>query len=183
MKFLRRIWSRYSKLGRKRKKKQVWRRPKGRDNKMREKRKGYPKTVSVGYIGDKEVKGTIEGKKSIMIRNVKDLEMINKNEIGIIGNIGKKKKIEIAKKAKEKGIPIHNLNIKTFLAEVEKRKAKKEKTKTEKEVKEKKKEIKEEKTEKKKDIIKDIEKSGVSEKVAEAEEAIDEKGQLKEKKK
>jgi len=36
-KFLRRTWSRYSKLGRKRKKKQKWRKPTGRDNKMREK--------------------------------------------------------------------------------------------------------------------------------------------------
>lgn len=48
-KFKRRTWSRYSKLGRKRKKKQVWRKPTGRDNKMREKRKSYPKVVSTGY--------------------------------------------------------------------------------------------------------------------------------------
>jgi len=48
-KFLRRTWNRYTKLGRKRKKKQKWRRPTGRDNKMREKRRGYPKIVSVGY--------------------------------------------------------------------------------------------------------------------------------------
>ena len=40
MKFKRRIWNRYSKLGKKRKKKQVWRRPTGRDNPMREKKRG-----------------------------------------------------------------------------------------------------------------------------------------------
>jgi ribosomal protein L32E len=45
-KFLRRIWSRYSKLGKKRKKKQVWRKPRGRDNKMREKRKNLQKEHS-----------------------------------------------------------------------------------------------------------------------------------------
>ena len=48
-KFLRRTWSRYSKLGKQRKKKQIWKAPKGRDNKMREKRKGYPAVVSIGY--------------------------------------------------------------------------------------------------------------------------------------
>ena len=156
---------------------------------MREKRKGYPKTVSVGYRGERKTKGTIENKKPMMIMNVKDLEIIKKDEIGIIGNIGKKKKIEIAKKAKREKISIYNLNVETFLKEVEKKKARKEKieSKTEKESKNKEKkekleEIKEEKTEKKKDIIKDIEKSGVSEKVAEVEEAIDEKEQLKEKK-
>jgi len=127
MKFLRRIWGRYSKLGRKRKKKQVWRRPKGRDNKMREKRKGYPKTVSIGYSQEKTSKGTIKGKKPIIVRNVRDLEMIKNNKIGIIANIGKKKKIEIAKKAKEKGTLFYNLNVEKFLKEIEKRKAKKEK--------------------------------------------------------
>jgi len=152
MKFLRRISNRYSKLGKRRKKKQIWRRPKGRDNKMREKRKGYPKTVSVGYSQEKNLRGAVQGKKSVIVRNVKDLEIIKKNEIGIIGNIGKKKKIEIAKKAKEKGILFYNLNVKTFLKEVEKKKIKKEKIETK--DKEKKKEIKEEKSKEKEKEIK-----------------------------
>ena len=58
-KFLRRIWKRYSKLGRKRKKEQKWRRPKGRDNKMREKRRGYPITVRIGYRGEKKERGKV----------------------------------------------------------------------------------------------------------------------------
>ena len=66
-KFLRRTSNRYSKLGRKRKKKQVWRKPKGRDNKMREKRRGYPAVVSIGYKKGKH-------KTQIIINNVKDLE-------------------------------------------------------------------------------------------------------------
>ena len=115
IKFLRRVWGNYSKLGRGRKKKQVWRRPTGRDNKMREKRRGYPAVVSLGYRTNKKVRNTIDEKTPKLIKNVKELEMIKKNEIVILGNVGKKKKIEIAKKAKEMKIEIHNLNIKKLL--------------------------------------------------------------------
>lgn len=131
MKFLRRSSDRYSKLGLRRKKKQIWRKPKGRDNKMREKRRGYPKTVSIGYGKEKNQRGFIQEKAPVIVKNAKDLEKIKKNEIGIIGKIGQKKKIEIAKKAKEKGIQFYNLNVKNFLKESEKKvKKKKEELKT-----------------------------------------------------
>jgi len=107
VKFLRRTWKKYSKLGKGRKKKQVWRKPTGRDNKMREKRKGYPTTVKIGY---KKGLGTIKGKKPIRINSVNDLKKINKNQIAIIERIGKKKKIEIAKIAKDMKIEVYNLN-------------------------------------------------------------------------
>lgn len=115
VKFIRRIWHKYSKLGRGRKKKQIWRRPTGRDNKMREKRRGYPAVVSVGYKTEKKVKGKIQGKAPIMVNNIQDLEKIEKNTIIILGHMGKKKKLEISKKIKEKGLEIYNLNIKKFL--------------------------------------------------------------------
>ena len=123
-KFLRRTWNRYNKLGKRKRKKQVWRRPKGRDNKMREKRKGYPMVVSVGYKKKKSEKKTIR-----VVRNIKDLEKTRKNDMVIIGNIGKKKKIEIAKKAIKMKIPVQNINIKKFLKKSEKKKeTKQEKT-------------------------------------------------------
>jgi large subunit ribosomal protein L32e len=144
VKFLRRTWNRYVKLGKGRKKKQKWRNPTGRDNKMREKRKGYPVVVSIGYKKPKKLRETIENKNPILIMNIKDLEKIGKNEIAIVGKIGKKKKIELAKKAKEMKIEIHNLNVKKFLkniesekekAEIESKKTKKEKQKDAKEMK------------------------------------------------
>lgn len=110
MKFLRRTWKRYSKLGKGRKKKRVWRKPTGRDNKMREKRKGYPSVVSIGYKKSKKL-----GKNIVIVRNIKDLGSIKKNEIIIIGNVGKKKKIDILKNAKERKISIQNINIEKFL--------------------------------------------------------------------
>lgn len=136
-KFIRRTWNRYSKLGKRKKKKQVWRSPKGRDNKMREKRKGYPMVVSAGYKKKKS-----EIKNIRVIRNLGDLEKTKKNEILIIGNIGKKKKIEMAKKAKKMNISVQNLNIEKFLKKSEKPKEKKEESKKKEKPKEKRKEKK-----------------------------------------
>ncbi len=121
MKFTRRNWSKFSKLGRKRKKKQVWRSPKGRDNKIREKRKGYPVKVMVGFKQNK-IKP-----KSIMVTNIKDLEKINKGETAMIGKVGMKKRIEIIKKAKEKEITFSNINVRKTLKKAEKKKEEREK--------------------------------------------------------
>ena len=115
VKFLRRTWSRYSKLGKRRKKKQVWRKPTGRDNKMREKRKGYPAVVSIGYRSNKKSRDKLMDKKPVKINNLKELEKIKENEIAIIGGVGKKKKIEIANKAKEMKIELYNMNPEKFL--------------------------------------------------------------------
>ena len=124
--FLRRDTARFSKFGKRRKKLLGWKKPKGRDNKMREKRKGYPSVVSIGYSSDKYKRGTLKEKIPFQIRNIKDLQKLTKENIGIIGNIGTKKKIEIAKKAKEMKIELYNLNPKSFLKKVEKKKPKKE---------------------------------------------------------
>ncbi len=121
--FLRRNWNRHSKLGRGRKKKQRWKKPRGRDNKMREKRKGYPKVVSTGY------KNPDKKQNIVYIQNLKDLEKIKQKNKVLLKKVGKKKKIEIAKKAKEKGIKIENLNINKLLKKMEKEN-KKESSKT-----------------------------------------------------
>jgi len=131
-KFLRRESSRYSKLGKKRKKKQTWRKPKGRDNKMREKRRGYPAIVSIGYGKNKKEKGKINGKSIKIIKNLEDIKKISKNEIAILGKIGKKKIIEIVNYAKKEKIEILNLNIKKFVKKIEfQKKQKSEKKKIE----------------------------------------------------
>lgn len=120
-KFLRGDWMNYSKLGRKRKKKLKYRKAKGRHNKIREKMKGHPRKVSVGY--KKSRKG--EKKEIKIISNAKELSEIKKGEEIILAKIGKKKKIEIARKAEEQGIKILNLNVKKFLRKIEKEKIEK----------------------------------------------------------
>lgn len=114
-KFLRHTAHKYSKLGLRRKKKKVWRRPTGRDNKMREKRRGHPAVVSIGYSTNKKTRGNIMKKTPVMVRNVQDLQKVQKNQIVMLSNVGKKKRIEIAKKAKELKIEVYNLNPEKFL--------------------------------------------------------------------
>ena len=115
MKFLRRNSDRHSKLGRKRRKKQIWRKPKGRHNKMRDQKRGYPDIVSIGYRKNRKNQGKIDGMKPVLIRNVNDIEKIKTGEIGMVGSIGMKKKIEIVRRAKERGIPLCNIKIEKFL--------------------------------------------------------------------
>jgi len=117
--FLRREWNKYSKLGRRRGKKQKWKRPTGRHNKMREKVGGYPAVVSIGYSTPKSERGKIMGKIPLKVHNVSELEMAGAENIVIIGNVGKRKKIEMAKIAMSKGIEIFNMNPKSFLKKSE----------------------------------------------------------------
>ena len=113
IKFLRRDATRFSKFGKGRGKKAKWRNPTGRDNKIREKRKGHPVAVSIGY-------GTPKSPEKKIIFNLKEIKSENKNSIFILGKIGKKNKIEIAKYAKENKIKFENFNANKFLKDLEK---------------------------------------------------------------
>jgi len=109
--FLRRNWDKFSRLGKNKRKKQVWRSPKGRHNKMRLKRKGYPAVVSIGYK-------TEENKKMILVNSPKELDKIGKEDMIIVGKVGNRKRTEIVNKAKEKGIKIQNINLKKFTKKI-----------------------------------------------------------------
>ena len=76
-KFLRGKWRTYSKLGKGRKKKQKYRKAKGRHNKIREKMKGNPKKVSIGY---KKSKKPVEKRKGFFRRVLKKLKEKRKKE-------------------------------------------------------------------------------------------------------
>ena len=124
-KFIRRGWYQHSRLGKGRKKKQVWRRAKGRHNKTREKRKGYPIKVMIGFRTNKTGRDMIEGKMPVIVMNTKELERIGKNEIAVIGKVGNRKRIEMIKFAKEKNIPVQNININKMLKKTKKAEEKK----------------------------------------------------------
>jgi len=111
MKFLRRNTGFHIRIGKRKKRKQIWRKPTGRDNKMRESRKGRSPLVSIGYRKKKE------RKKIFTIYNLRELESMKKGDDVIIGKVGKKNKIEILKKAIEKNLNIQNINVKKFLKE------------------------------------------------------------------
>ena len=103
-KFLRRDSVRYSKLGKNRKKLKKWRRPKGRDNKMRENRKGYPRIVSIGYKSQKS-----RDPKPILIHNENEFKNLTKNTPIILAKLGAKKKLELIKKASELNLNVLNI--------------------------------------------------------------------------
>ncbi|MBI2448970.1 hypothetical protein HYV49_01605 [Candidatus Pacearchaeota archaeon] len=99
--FLRRNWNKYKRLGLRNKKKQVWRKPKGIHNKMRENRRGYSAIVRIGYRKGRKNRGRIEGFIPVVVRNLSDLSNVGNDNIVIIGKVGKKKRQIILDKIKE----------------------------------------------------------------------------------
>ena len=106
-KFLRTGTRRYKRLGRK--KLQRWRKPRGRDNKIREKRKGRARKVEIGYRTKKAERNKINGKIIMIVRNIKDADSVGKGDLIIIAKVGKKKRGELEKKIQEKGGQILNV--------------------------------------------------------------------------
>ncbi len=108
-KFIRQEYLRHSKIGKNRKKLQKWRRPKGRDSKMRLQRKSYPASPSVGYKKPRTERGKINGAVPVLVHNLKEMKNINKNSALIIASVGSKRKIELTKYASENKIKILNV--------------------------------------------------------------------------
>lgn len=104
-KFVRQESWRYDRL------KENWRRPKGIDNKMRLKVKGWPPTVNVGYRGPKSTRNLHpSGYEEVLVYNVEELAKINheKQAIRIAHTVGKKKRLQIISEARKNGIVVLN---------------------------------------------------------------------------
>ena len=88
-----------------------WRRPKGIDNKMRQKRKGWPRTVNVGFRSPKAVRHLHpSGMEEVAVFNVGDLTIVDpETHVARIGRtVGRRKRKVILKEAIERGIRILN---------------------------------------------------------------------------
>ncbi len=110
MKFVRQDSHRFSKIGKNRRKLQKWRKPKGRHSKIRQKRRSYPTSPTVGHKSPKKQEGKIKNLTPIKIENSSQLQKVaEKNIIILSGKLGAKKKIELIKKAAEKNLKILNL--------------------------------------------------------------------------
>ncbi len=92
--------------------KDSWRRPKGNDNKIRKERKGYPPRVKIGYGKPRIVRNLHPtGFEIVHVYRPEDLDKIDptRQAIMIASTVGLRKRIEIVKKALEKGIKILNI--------------------------------------------------------------------------
>ncbi len=103
--FRRQEWWRYGRLG------EEWRKPKGKDSKMRLQKKGKPPIVKIGYRQPKKVRGLHPcGLREVLIENPRQVEKVNPaaEAIRIASSVGERKRRMILELARERGIRVLN---------------------------------------------------------------------------
>src|SRR5512144_2011655 len=91
-----------------------WRRPRGLDNKIRRKIKGWPPGPSMGYKGPKIARFLHpSGYEEVIVYNVADLANIDitTQAVRIGHTVGKRKRTDIIAKAKELNLKILNMKL------------------------------------------------------------------------
>jgi len=104
-KFIRQESWRYDRLA------ENWRKPKGKDNKMRKQKSGMPAIVKVGYRGPRVSRGLHpSGYTDNLVHNVNELARLDpKKDAARLGHtVGKRKRVGMIAKATELGIKVLN---------------------------------------------------------------------------
>jgi ribosomal protein L32E len=107
-KFYRKDWYRKSRTGKGRKKKLKWRAGKGKRNKIRLRKAGRMPSPQVGWGEKKELLGRIQGLIPVRVEHVSELQNLGKENGVIIARVGRKRREELTKIAKEKNLVILN---------------------------------------------------------------------------
>jgi large subunit ribosomal protein L32e len=118
-----------------------WKRPTGLQSKMRHQFKGYARRVKQGWRSPSLIRDFHgKGFKIVFLNNLKDVETIilKDNEAILIGNVGMKKKLAIAKRAVERNLRLINTDYSELQKTADELLANKKKSKVEKQEKKKK---------------------------------------------
>lgn len=108
-KFRRQGWFLFKRLGEK------WRKPRGKDSRMRVRKKGKGKMVDIGYRAPRKIRGLHpSGLAEVLIKNPRDIERINASSqaVRIASEVGRRKREQILKKANELKIKVLNPGVK-----------------------------------------------------------------------
>lgn len=104
-KFIRQESWRYDRLA------ENWRKPKGKDNKMRKQKAGHPDIVKIGYRGPKVARGLHpSGYNDIIVHNVNELAGLDpkKDAIRLGRTVGTRKRKDIVEEATKMGLKMLN---------------------------------------------------------------------------
>ena len=106
--FLREEYWKKKSLGRK------WRVPQGKDSKLKKQYKARGSLPSPGWRSPKLVRGlNRQGFREVRVFNVLDLNKVDpKKDVAVLGStVGRKKRMDIIKKAEEKNIKVSNFSV------------------------------------------------------------------------
>ncbi len=144
-----------------------WRKPRGRQSKMRLKKRGYARPISVGYGSPKATRGKVKGLDPIVVSTLAELTALDaKTQAAVFAkSIGARKREGMLKAAKEKNITILNIDVEKALKTIADGLAARKKDKEAREAKKKEKKTLDEKVKKeeKEEELSDEEKKEIAE--------------------